>query len=244
MYSALTIFDAYYTTVDGAKHPIDIVDNGHYGTPPPQFYFSGPNPPTPITDPIGTQWHELYPNWSHMWDLVDWIDNTDGYLSPSDQIDMVNETGWIYSFHVDVVTTTIHWTFKADMDPGSVTGELGDAESPDYTEPSGDPDYPLGSVWHQIYPDYSREFRITSFIDNGDGEFGASDQIDFEYLDEPGAIYYGHIDSVSTDIILSQKGDPTPPSPEFPLGLGLMIAMAPAIPIVYLWRSRKKVVTK
>jgi hypothetical protein len=35
-----------------------------------------------------------------------------------------------------------------------------------------------------------------------------------------------------------------PPIPEFPLGLGLMMAIAPAIPIVYLWRTRKKVGTK
>ncbi|MFQ5822363.1 MAG: hypothetical protein ACE5I5_20505 [Candidatus Heimdallarchaeota archaeon] len=32
-----------------------------------------------------------------------------------------------------------------------------------------------------------------------------------------------------------------PPVPEFPLGVGLMIMLAPAIPIVYLWRLRKKV---
>jgi hypothetical protein len=34
-YSPLTIFDAYYTTVDGVNHPISIVESGHYGTPPP-----------------------------------------------------------------------------------------------------------------------------------------------------------------------------------------------------------------
>jgi len=34
-YSPLIIFDAYYTTVDSVKHPIDIVESGHYGTPPP-----------------------------------------------------------------------------------------------------------------------------------------------------------------------------------------------------------------
>ena len=34
-YSSLTILDAYYTTVDRVKHPISIVESGHYGTPPP-----------------------------------------------------------------------------------------------------------------------------------------------------------------------------------------------------------------
>jgi len=34
------------------------------------------------------------------------------------------------------------------------------------------------------------------------------------------------------------------PVPEFPLGSGLIIALAPAIPLVYLWRKRKKTVRK
>jgi len=32
----------------------------------------------------------------------------------------------------------------------------------------------------------------------------------------------------------------TPPAPEFPLGIGLIMAMAPAIPLAYLWRTRKR----
>jgi len=35
-----------------------------------------------------------------------------------------------------------------------------------------------------------------------------------------------------------------PDVPEFPLGVALMIAIAPAIPVVYLWRTRKKVGAK
>jgi len=31
-----------------------------------------------------------------------------------------------------------------------------------------------------------------------------------------------------------------PPTPEFPLGIGLLMAIAPAIPIIYLWRKRPK----
>jgi len=32
----------------------------------------------------------------------------------------------------------------------------------------------------------------------------------------------------------------TPPAPEFPLGLGILMAMAPAITLAYLWRSRRR----
>jgi len=35
-----------------------------------------------------------------------------------------------------------------------------------------------------------------------------------------------------------------PPIPEFPLGLAPILMLAPAIPIVYLWRTRKKVMKK
>jgi hypothetical protein len=35
-----------------------------------------------------------------------------------------------------------------------------------------------------------------------------------------------------------------PVVPEFPLGLGFVMLLAPAIPIVYLWRTRKKVMRK
>lgn len=241
-YSPLTIFDAYYTTVDGAKHRIDIVENGHYGTPPDQFYMSGPPAtgftPAMIVDPIGTIWHELYPNYCNNWELTSYIDNGDGYFSASDQIDMMNETGWTYWFHVDVVTVTIHWTFKEGLG-GPLLEEYGSAEPPEIAELTID--NPIGTVWHQIYPEYSREFVITSFDDNGSPGFDPSDQFDFEYLDDPGTVYWAHLDSVTTDIFLSQKGEPEPPVPEFPLGLGLMMAVAPAIPIVYLWRTRKKV---
>ena len=102
---------------------------------------------------------------------------------------------------------------------------------------------PIGSYWHQIYPDYSRRFKITSWEDNGNQVFDVSDQFDFEYEDEPGVTYWAHLDAVSTDLIWSFK-DKEPPTPEFPLGLTLILAIAPAIPIAYLWRLKKKVTAK
>lgn len=34
----------------------------------------------------------------------------------------------------------------------------------------------------------------------------------------------------------------TPPVPEFPLGLGILMMIAPAAPLLYLWRTRRKVI--
>ena len=225
----IDLIDVAYRQQDGSWHSVDVVEDGYYGTPP--TFMSETADPFDPTDPVGSRWHELYPNYCRYYDLVGWTDNTDGTLSASDQITMVNETGWIYQYHVDKVTTTIHWTFKE--------GGLGDAEP---VEPNllDEPIYdPIGTVWHQIYPDYSREFVITSWEDNGNDVFDASDQFDFEYFGE-GTVYWAHLDSVTTDIILSQKGEPEPPPvPEFPLGLEIMMMLAAAIPIVYIWRTRK-----
>ncbi len=193
----------------------------------------------PGGDPTGTSWHELYPDYSKMWQVTDWEDNPegtpDGTLSVSDQIAMTNATGWTFFFHVDVVTTTIHWVFKPGLsDPGAAEPYM----------PVEDPiPNPISTYWHQIYPDYCRWFVINSWTDTDEsGTFTPSDQFDFEYLDEPGVTYDAHLEDVTTDIIVSQKPrDPEGPIAEFPLGLGMIMMIAPLIPIVYLLRIRKKV---
>jgi hypothetical protein len=145
-------------------------------------------------------------------------------------------------YHVDVVTTTIHWTFK---DP--VVGS-GEAEP---VEPFLLDDImtnPIGSYWHQLYPEYSRYFKITSWDDNSgepdtdpNGVFDPSDQFDFIYLDDdPPVTVWAHLDEVTTDIILSFK-EKEEPVPEFPFGVNLLMLLAPIVPLIYLWRLRKKV---
>jgi len=311
-------------------------------------------PPTillPGANPLGTTWHELYPHYSNIYTLTSWIDQGAGDLDASDQIDMLDATGWKYWFHVDQVTITIHWTFKSDPET-PIPGELGAAEpeTPMTEMPSGSP---IGSKWHMIYPTYCRTIEITSWTDNGGiGNFDPSDQFDFIYtpydvllvgpeplkgsalkfpdrstitfydadsdsawsvgepaiddVDEdyvytppsaegpdvllvgpepdvgvdlagPGSFdkYYdadssdtwdvgepairdadgtgtytpaetnwAHLDSISTDIILSQKGEPEPPMPEFPFGIGLVMALAPLALLAQVWRTRKKVMKK
>jgi hypothetical protein len=199
-------------------------------------------------------WHEEYPNYGEQWHLTSWEDNGDGILSESDQIDMINSTDWIHWFHVDVVTITIHFTFKPDG--SNPTGEKAVAEStiPITEMPTGTP---VATQWHQIYgpplgggssgpAGFCRTFTITSWTDNSPGgTFNPSDQFDFTYADDTGdppVTYWAHLDTVTTDIILSMK--PIPPEhagvPEFPFGITILMALAPAIAIVYLWRTRPK----
>ena len=240
----IDLIDVMYRTPATGWHYAEQVEDGYYGTPPT---FMSNLPPFDPTAPIGSTWHELYPTYSNEYDLTSWVDNGDGVLSASDQIDMEQtegtEIGWIFWYHVDAVTTTIHFSYKDGPPPDGVpTGELGDAEPVEPHLLDEAMSNPIGSTWHMIYPDYSKEFVITSWVDNGDGVFSESDQFDFEFFDEVGT-HWAHLDSVTTDLILSFKSK-EPGIPEFPLGLGLMMAIAPAIPIVYLWRTRKKVVAK
>lgn len=229
----IDLVSGYYKDGNGNVYPADILVDGYYGAPPPRT-MSYQGSLLPPGDPTGTMWHELYPQYCKMWDLVGWTDNGDGDLTASDQIDMVNATGWIYHFHVDVVTITIHWTFKPDgVNPTGV--EAGAEPNQPLESPITDP---IGTTWHQIYPVYCEEFVITSWEDNGDGVFSTSDQFDFEYFGE-GVTHWAHLEDITTDIILSQKGEPEEPGPEFPLGLEIMMMLAAAIPIVYIWRTRK-----
>ncbi len=189
----------------------------------------------PPGDPTGTNWHEEYPTYSTPWTLTSWLDNGDGYLSASDQIDMTTsaDPGWIYWYHVDAVTTTIHFTFK---DP---TG-LGVAETEVPTPYETDLPDPTDSRWHMIYPTYCRGFTITSWTDNdGLGTFNPSDQFDFEFDDDPGVPVWAHLDKVTTDIIVSMKYKEGG-VPEFPLGIGVLMSLVAMIPVIYVWRTRPK----
>jgi len=62
--------------------------------------------------PLGTIWHELYPNFCEIYELTSWEDNRDDELSPCDQIDLTNvESGEVKWYHVDRLTVTLEITF-------------------------------------------------------------------------------------------------------------------------------------
>lgn len=107
-----------------------------------------------------------------------------------------------------------------------------------------DPQDPTDSEWHELNPTFCQVWRMMSFIDNGDLGLSASDQIDMENIGTGEHVDF-HVDEVilppvpndgESDILVTVKE----PTPEFPLGTGLMIMIAAAIPIMYLWRTRKK----
>jgi len=99
------------------------------------------------------------------------------------------------------------------------------------TQPSG----PLGTPVTVIDPNYNTMFsvKITMHTLPPTDYKGTFHLYDTRLWCYDGVTTYAHstVDAYYAGI---------PDGPEFPLGIGLMIAIAPAIPIVYLWRIRKK----
>lgn len=196
-----------------------------------------PGIPTQIDltqNPIGTEWHELYPTYSNVWKLINYIDNGDNKLSASDQVEFEFDPQW---YHVHEVLTTIHWTWKEGW-PGDPTPTVESASETDYLGdelPGVNPDPSV--LWHQIYPpsDFSRYFRITSHEDaNENGLIDPSEQFDITYEDD-GEVRWAHLDAISTDITVRGKDQ----VPEFPFGLELGLGLGLAVAIIYVaWKRR------
>lgn len=216
-----------------------------FGVEGPHLHSTGSPIPDP-SDPVGTSWHELYPNYCYEYDLIQFRDdNGDGVLSYCDEILLhpTEPAGADLWYHVEEVTITIFVNKKDEA--GDPTGETMyiDLELPADVLP--DEVYtpikePVCTQWHELYPDYCRRYHLTDWEDTGPdnpGELGVSDQIQLTDKETGEAAWY-HVDDICTDIVVTPE--PGKIVPEFPLGIGLMIAIAPAIPIVYLWRTRKK----
>jgi len=151
-----------------------------------------------LTDPIGTQWHELYPVFCREYHLSSWEDNGDGFLSPSDQIDMYEKPdGEVRWYHVDEVTITL---FVTPMERGE----------PMYIEYEGGYNLtilkdPVGTQWHEIYPVFCRQYELM--------EWDPRVELDFCYEillrdKETGLDSNWHVEEVAVDIIVTIKPPP------------------------------------
>jgi outer membrane protein assembly factor BamB len=170
---------------------------------PVHLHPIGPFDPS---NPIGSEWHELYPQYCNYYILTSWVDTDgSGSLTPSDQIDFTNmETGEKIWYHLDRLTWTIFITdIEAPPPPLQLYAEL--EYPPKQTPPPVT--NPIGTDWHMVYPpeSYCRRFHVESWYDNGDGVLSYCDTIDGEYMDQPGLYYYYHVEEVAMDLILTKK---------------------------------------
>jgi hypothetical protein len=166
-------------------------------------------PPTPGTNlhnqddylpqdgsPVGTVWHELYPNYCTMWLATGWIDNGDGYLSYCDTIEFIDQatTEDTIREHVELVTTTItvqpisgDTLYLEELTPNPLNNPIID---------------PIGTFWHEVYPTYCVQYMIQYWTDNGNGYLDSCDYIELINQASQEIDDY-HVIGVATDIVIT-----------------------------------------
>ena len=155
------------------------------------------DPTVPVTEPIGTKWHELYPEYCNNYTLTSWIDNNDGMLSPCDTIDMTDESGNVDWYHVDEVTVTIF------VSPEDSNEKIALEFVSGYEEIERAIHQPVCTYWHEVHPEFCRDYHLARWNDTGEPE-GLS-YCDWIFLVDlkTGEGRWYHIDEVTIDIIVS-----------------------------------------
>jgi parallel beta-helix repeat protein len=157
-----------------------------------------------IRNPMGTAWHEIWPAQSRQWVLTSWEDVP--ILSPSDQVDLTDEEGKTRWYHVDKLTVAMNIT-TADLAlpwEWRIVKFEGSLEQFKKYHRTNMTLGPVSTQWHEVNPNYSRQWHLSVWDDNGDGVLGPSDYI-WMVDKETGDRYYFHVETISTDMWLSLK---------------------------------------
>jgi len=141
--------------------------------------------------PVVTRWHEVYPRYSNVYELVgwDWMedDNCNGVLDVCDYIWLYNVTGQVEPerYHVEDICYDIILNKKI-MDPRC-------------------------TYWHELYPKYCEMWHLTSWHESLEdpypGRLSPSDQIDMNNT-RTGEIKWYHVDRVTLTLNVSTPGGP------------------------------------
>jgi len=157
-----------------------------------------------LANPVCTKWHEIYPVYCRTWHLSSWEDNLG--LSPSDQIvltlkDPVTHEpipGAEAEYHVDKLTVAMNITdMMEETHIVKFEESLKQFKQYHWMEP-------ISTQWHEVDPQYCRQWHLISWIDNGDGILGYCDII--KMIDKvTGEVWTFHVESLSTDMWVTQK---------------------------------------
>ncbi len=153
-------------------------------------YFDATNSLIDTSNPVGTRWHQLYPNFCLApYTITGWDDNGDGELSYCDVIAMENPDGTTECHHVLEVTITLELT---RVEPPDTEPHYWDWNEDAGGDPLSDP---VCTWWIEIHPEFGEEFHIVWWEDNGNGILDFCDFVG----DESGAQY--HVEGVHTDMV-------------------------------------------
>jgi hypothetical protein len=182
------------------------------GAPPPNVkYLHSRGGLFNLTDPIGTQWHELWPVFCREYHLSSWNDTGgDGILSHCDRIDMYEKPdGEVKWYHVEDVTITLNVTPGRDKKLGFGFNGL---PPPMFIELEGGYNAsvlinPVGTQWHEIYPVFCVTYNLTDWTDNGSKEL---DYCDYIWLrnKHTGEETEWHVEEVAVDIVVTMEPPP------------------------------------
>jgi hypothetical protein len=144
-----------------------------------------PNPSVnPITTPIGTFWHEVYPTYCQKYVLAYWNQFTNPSLAVGDQIILqqlpsgaVRE--WVVAaIDTDVITTpvpTLGDEYDHNLDPGYTGGD------------------PVGTNWLELNPNYGDLWMVEQFRPNGTDWLDYCDTLKFVSETEPDSVLWKHV---------------------------------------------------
>jgi len=204
-----------FCAATGGAHNWHIIDDVHISVvlpppPPPNVkYLHSTDGLFNLTEPIGTQWHELWPIFCREYHLSSWNDTSgDGVLSYCDQIDMYEKPdGEVRWYHVENVTITL---VLRPGDEGSFG--INGLAPPMYIELEGGYNAsvlsnPLGTQWHEIHPNFCSEYLLS------DWDRGLATELEWCVLIEltdkwTEEVTWWHVEDVATDIIVTAEPPP------------------------------------
>jgi hypothetical protein len=193
-----------------------------------------------LTDPAGTQWHELWPFFCKQYYLSSWNDTSgDGMLSYCDRIDMYEKPdGEVKCYHVEEVTITLNVTPEIMGDPMYIELEGGYNVSVLKK--------PVCTQWHEIYPVFCRAYHLSNWDEGpGNGVLDAFDLIELTNRETQEPTWW-RVEEVAVDIIVTLE--PPPVGGEaYPVSKASLLAPCIALAAVliagdiswYIWMRRK-----
>jgi hypothetical protein len=175
-----------------------------------------------ITDPVGTRWHELWPDCTvNEYDIVDWSNNTDWLLSPCDNISLaLYPTGETHEYHVENVTLTLNVTVLDVSGPGPHVPQerlyleyipIGPMNWSSWWPLLYHPKIePWDTDWQIVCPDiyWQEPFFIWNWIDNCNGVLDSCDDL---WLDGLLQDLIVHVDELAVDITVKKITEEPPP---------------------------------
>lgn len=176
-----TYFEATWYHVDRVTLTLNV---SNYFDPEQTMYIEYKGPFETMYDvktaPIGSLWHEVYPEYCPVFQIVDWADNCNGVLSYCDYLALFDlETETTTFWHVEELSIDIILNEKITQ--------------------------PVCTYWNELHPEFGNRYHIIEWTDDGDTLLSPLDKV---YLD-PGPILPYNVKSVTLTLFVSDVISPS-----------------------------------